>query len=420
MRVRTSLRFRVTLSFALLAAVISAGLASVLYVLTIDMEERLIEETLSAELEDYMGRYALDPETAPPSSTKIRTYVFSSAGKRHVPDKLYDLAPGLHHVKLDDTGFYVESKIRDDIHFAVLFEDTQIRHREKQFLLFLAGGALAMILSSAALGWWLARRVVYPVSELARCVSELSPEAAGMQLGDGFANDEVGQLAREFEDYQKRLAAFVEREREFTGDVSHELRTPLAVIEGASEIMLSGADLSGANRARVERIAQAVREASEVTSALLLLAREEGGEAYAVSECDVEDVLQQVVQSYLRIRNKQSLRMELSVEEHPVLDVEPALLRVVLGNLIRNAFAYTQQGGVKITLRNIGVTIEDTGIGMDDAALERVFDRYYRASEKGGAGIGLSLVKRICQRYGWQIAIASEVGSGTRVQLLFE
>ena len=219
---------------------------------------------------------------------------------------------------------------------------------------------------------------------------------------------------------QKRFADFVDRERAFTGDVSHELRTPLAAIDGAAEILLADPDLDEDKRRRVERIAQAVREASEVTSALLLMAREESSEAYTVSECQVEDVLKQVIQAYLHLRNKNTLLMELKIEDHPVLEVEPSLLRVVLGNLIRNAYAYTQKGGVKITLKNDGVTIVDTGIGMSDTELTRVFDRHYRASEKGGAGIGLSLVKRICQHYGWKITIASEAGIGTRVSLLFQ
>lgn len=110
----------------------------------------------------------------------------------------------------------------------------------------------------------------------------------------------------------------------------------------------------------------------------------------------------------------------MKIEDRPVLEIEPGLLRVVLGNLIRNAYAYTQKGGVKITLENDGVTITDTGVGMSEAELTRVFDRHYRGSEKGGAGIGLSLVERICQCYGWEISIVSEVGIGTRVRLLFQ
>ncbi len=420
MTVRTSLRFRVTLSFALLAAGISATLAGVLYVLTIRMEEQLVEDTLSAELEDYMSRYVLDPGTAPPSSTTIRSYVLPPAGERNFPGVLDGLHPGLHRVELDGTGYYAEVRVSDGVRFAVLYDDTRIRRRETRFMLVLAGAAITMTLLSAVLGWWLARRVVYPVSELARRVTALSPAAGRIRLGDRFPDDEVGQLAHDFDDYQQRLAEFVERERAFTGDVSHELRTPLAVIEGASEILLTDSDLDGETRGRVERIARSASEASEVVSALLLLAREENTEAYSVSECQVEDVLKQVVQGYMRPGNKKPVFFELKIHEHPVLEVEPALLRVVLSNLIRNAYAYTHEGGIKITLASDGVTIEDTGVGMSKSELGRVFERHYRATDKGGAGIGLSLVKRICQRYGWHINIMSEEGIGTRVQLLFK
>jgi signal transduction histidine kinase len=153
---------------------------------------------------------------------------------------------------------------------------------------------------------------------------------------------------------------------------------------------------------------------------LLLLARAENREVYTVSECQVEDVLKQIVQEYSRIGDRKSLLMELNIEERPVLEIEPSLLRVVLGNLVRNAYAHTQKGGVKITLKNDGVIMEDTGVGMSDTELARAFDRHYRASEKAGSGIGLSLVKRICQRYGWNISMASEAGIGTKVRLWFK
>ncbi len=420
MTVKTSLRFRVTLFFALLAAGISAVFAGVLYVLTVRLEERLIEETLSAELEEYMSRYALDPGTAPPSSTTIRSYVLASEGQSNFPSVLRDSAPGLYHIELNGIGYYADVRASDDGHFAVLYDDTQIRQRAREFVFYLAGGAITMTLLSAILGWWLAQRVVYPVSELARRVTTLTPVAGSVRLADKFPNDEVGQLARDFDDYQQRLAEFVERERAFTGDVSHELRTPLAVIEGAAEILLADAGLDENTRERVERIARAASEASEVTSALLVLAREDNTQAYTVSECRVGEILEQVVHGYERLRNKEPLSIDLKIRDRPVLEVEPALLRVVLANLVRNAYAYTPRGGIKITLKDDGVTIEDTGVGMSETELSRVFERHYRASDTGGAGIGLSLVKRICERYGWHVEIASQVGEGTKVQLLFK
>jgi len=416
---KASLRFRVMLSFALLGVATSSGLAGVLYVLTIQMEERLIAETLSVELEDYIGRFSLDPDTPPPSSTVIRSFVQVPGKVETMPGELSGLQPGLHRINLNGIQYFAEVRNRDDVQFAVLYNDAQIRHREAQFRLFLVGGVVTMTLLSTFLGWWLARRVTYPVSELARRVAALSPGAGELALAEEFPGDEVGELARDFDDYQQRLAEFIERERAFTGDVSHELRTPLAVINGAAEVLLADTRLNEKERRVVERIARAAREASELTAALLLLAREEDGKAITVSECKVEDILKQVIEGHRQSLCRKSVYTELKIEGHPVLVVEPELLRVVLGNLVRNAFAYTREGSVIIAVQADSVSITDSGVGMTASELARAFDRHYSGGGKGGAGIGLSIVKRICQRYGWVIKIASESGAGTTVRLSF-
>lgn len=415
MRFRTSLRYRVTVAFALLGMVVSLGLAGTLYVLTIDMEEGLIAETLSAELEDYIARYEADPEAPPPASTTIRTYVILP-GAKSVPEALRELKTGLHQVRLEGTDYYAEVRVSDERHFIVLYDGKQIRHREDQFKLFLGISVLVMTLLSAFLGFWLAERVISPVGELAARVAGLRPEDHRAPLAGDFPRDEVGILAREFDAYLQRLAAFIEREQAFTVNVSHELRTPLAVIEGATEVLLEDPGLSEAQRSRVERIARSAREMSELVTALLLLAREEKGDV-SESGCAVGEVLQQVVKDYQHLLRHKPVEIKLDVQAQTILPVECTLLRVVLANLIRNAFSYTERGRVCISLEENGVTVEDTGIGISPEQLRRVFDRYY-TGQSGGEGIGLSLVKRVCQRYGWHIDIDSG-GQGTRIQLVF-
>ncbi len=415
MKFRTSLRYRVTLAFAALGLVVSLGLAGALYVLTIDMEQRLIAETLSAELEDYIARYAIDPETPPPSSTMIRTYVILP-GAEGAPEALRELQAGLHQVQLEGRDYYAEVRVSVGRHFIVLYDDAQIRHRENQFKFFLGIGILVMTILSALLGFWLAGRVIAPVGELAARVAGLQPEDHPAPLVVDFPRDEVGILARDFDAYVQRLAAFIEREQAFTADVSHELRTPLAVIEGATEVLLDDPGLDKTRRSRVERIARSTREMSEMVSALLLLAREEKSDT-SESGCVVGKVLQQVLEGHQHLLRHKSVEIKLDIQTQTLLPVECPLLRVVLANLIRNAIYYTERGHVTICLDEKGVSVNDTGIGIPKEQMQRVFDRFYTGST-GGEGIGLSLVKRICQRYGWNIDIESD-GQGTRIQLAF-
>ncbi|NOZ11151.1 MAG: HAMP domain-containing histidine kinase [Gammaproteobacteria bacterium] len=416
MKIKTSLRYRVTLTFALLGMGVSLGLAGALYVLAVDMEERLTAETLSAELEDYIARYEVDPEAPPPASTTTRTYVLAP-GEKRVPAILRGLETGLHQVQVEGRSYYAEVQAYGELYFILLYDDKQSRHREYQFKIFLGIGVLVMTFLSAVLGFWLAGRVISPVGELATRVASLRPEDYSEPLAEHFSHDEVGLLARKFDDYRQRLGAFIEREQAFTADVSHELRTPLAVIEGATEVLLDDHGLDAPRRSRVERIARAAREMSELVTALLLLAREENSDISG-SGCAVDKLLQQILEGHQHLLRQKSVGVRLDIQSQTTLPVECTLLSIVLANLIRNAFYYTEQGHVSICLDEEGVTINDTGIGIPEKNIQRIFDRYY-TGPSGSEGIGLSLVKRICQCYGWNISIDSLEGRGTLIRLAF-
>jgi signal transduction histidine kinase len=235
---------------------------------------------------------------------------------------------------------------------------------------------------------------------------------------EDFPRDEVGELATACDRYLDRLRGFIERERAFTADVSHELRTPLAVIKGAAEVLEGDDGLSERARDRICRIDRAAAEMSDITSALLLLAREEAA-APPQTSCAVEAVLGEVVEKHRYLLQGKPVDLALTVDGAESLPVEQTLLAIVLGNLVRNAFMYTHRGLIRIRLDCTGVSIEDTGTGMAEEEVARAFERYYRRGAGHGEGIGLSLVKRICDRYGWDVSISSKEGHGTTVRLAF-
>jgi len=418
MNFRFSLRYRVALAFLMLGWLISMAMGGTLYWLTISMEEELIEETLSIELEDYINRYTLDPDTLPPSSTHIQGYVITGKMPDTFPAKLQQLPSGLSHIMIDGSGYYVELRKHNTKRFLVLYADEMIKHRENQYLGFLALGIGMMTLLSSVLGLWLAGRVILPITRLARQVSEMGPDFSPQPIKKDLPYDEVGELSRAIDGYHQRLVEFNERERAFTSNVSHELRTPLAVIEGASEVMLSEKELSKGSQKRVERIARAATQITRLTTALLALAREES-DRDSKHQCPVHKILSQVVDEHQYLLSHKSVEVELNTNSKLITSSDPILLYVVLANLIRNAFSYTSQGIVHICLQDEHVVIEDTGAGMKEDQLLKMFDRYYSNNQsKGGHGIGLSLVRRICERYDWEISVHSHEGRGTSVELL--
>jgi signal transduction histidine kinase len=240
------------------------------------------------------------------------------------------------------------------------------------------------------------------------------------QLADAEAPaDEIGELAGVFDQYLVRLRAFIERERAFVADVSHELRTPLAVIQGAGEVLQEDARLDEGQHQRVTRIERAAAEMTELIRSLLLLAREEETDRPSEADCDAAGVLHDCVERSRHLLGSRGTTVEVDIRAHPHLAAEPALFAVVVGNLIRNAFAYTETGRVTIRLESGRLVVSDTGIGIKAEEIGRVFQRYYKGAASRGSGIGLSLTKRICDRYGWTLAIESREAQGTSARLEF-
>ncbi len=420
LRLPQTLRFRVAFAFAWFGALVSLLLSIGLYFSADDLGKRLMDETLRAEMDDYLARRARNPHSLPPNTLMLRGYVIEpGASQADIPPEIRDLPPGQYEQRVAGALHRVAVAERAGIRYVLLFDQAAQTQREKRFVFYLAGGILIMTLLSAAGGYWLAGRVVAPVTRLAREIRAATPEGQSPALSGHFSEDELGEMARAVDSYIERLRAFIDRERAFTADVSHELRTPLAVIQGATEVLEGDDALNGRQKQRIERIARASRDMVELTTALLLMAREQTAGAQPDEQCSVKEVLLDCIEQHRHLIEGRAARLELELAAEPTLPAERTLLSIVISNLLRNAFSYTETGQVLIRLLPDRLIVSDTGIGIKADELARVFQRYYKGSASKGAGIGLSLVKRICDRYGWEVLIESRENEGTTAQLIF-
>lgn len=414
MRIRTSLHFRVTLAFALLGATVSSLLGTTLYLAMQDLEQRLIDQALVAEMEDYMSRRERNPHSPPPATAVVRGFVEPSERfASDIPPPLRRQPPGYYTLELAGRPYRAAVAAQEGRRFYLLYDISQAQERERAVLLLILSGVVLTTLLSVGAGFLLARQVIRPVRLLADYVAGASADSPP-QLASHFSPDEVGQLAQALDRYRSRIQGFVERERAFTADLSHELRTPLTVIRGATDLLLGEPQLDERAVSRVERIRRAAEEMSEVTPALLALARETTTSTCAV---DVTQELRRQLESHAHLLNGKPVQLEVRLPSHYQLEADPALLRVVLGNLIRNAYSYTDEGRIEITLEGSDFLISDSGRGIDPELFRNLFEPYLPGAR--GSGIGLSLVKRICQRYRWQLAVESTGSSGTLIRLRF-
>ena len=422
MKYRRRLRSRIVLSFLLLGTLLSVLFAVSTLILLDLVEDKLIGDTIAQELNDYVDKLRLDPTVVEPFYTRIQGYITRPGDpNRTVSTEVRELPPGVHDVRISGQVHKVAIRKEDDL-WAFLIYDVSDNQRIKHLLVFsLIGVVVLFSIFSFMLGVSASTRVMKPVTDLAARLDTLSEEGKPERLSGSFADDEVGQLASALDSYAERLQHLVDRDREFNADVSHELRSPLTVITGATELLLAQPDLDEKVRTRLLRIARAARQSADITTALLHLVRAEQGIDSEIRAQNVGRIVGDVVHLYEPLIGNKDLVIRVESEDRVSVIAPEAVVAVTVGNLIGNAMRYTQEGEVVITTGNGRVLVEDTGPGIPEEDLERVFERHYRGQNISGkgAGLGLAIVKRLCELYGWSIRFSNREAGGLRAELRF-
>jgi signal transduction histidine kinase len=422
MQYRRRLRSRIVLSFLLLGTLLSALFAISTLALQNYLEDQLIGATLAQELNDYVGQLRIDPSVVEPFYTRIQGYITRPGDpNKTVSAAVRDLPTGVHDVKISGGVFKAAIRKEEDLWAFLIYDVSDNQRIKKQLIFALTGVVLVFSILSFMLGTWSSRRVMKPVTDLAARLDTLSEESKPERLSEHFADDEVGQLAAALDSYADRLHHLVERDREFNADVSHELRSPLTVIAGATELLLAQPDLEPKVRTRLLRIARAARQSADITTALLHLVRAEQGINKDSTAHNVGRIVNEVVHLHEPLVGNKPLTLRV-VEQDRVSVIAPeSVVAVTVGNLIGNAMRYTSEGEVVVTIGNGRVTVEDTGPGIPEEDLERVFDRHYRGQNitGKGAGLGLAIVRRLCELYGWSIHFNNRESGGLCAELRF-
>ena len=284
------------------------------------------------------------------------------------------------------------------------------------------------LLAIAAVTWMTYRatkRLLAPMDWLLREVARWDPQrpdtrALAPERIPYAVQGEVRMMADALHGLGERMDAYIARERDFTRDASHELRTPLTVIRVATDLIGQDDGLSARSRRSLTRIQDATESMEALMSALLMLARD-SQVALETEDFDVREVVEHEIDKVRPLLEDKGVSLVLDVQAEPVLHGPPRVLQVILCNLLSNAVRFTDAGTVHVRLLQDRVEIEDTGIGMDAAALARAFEPFYRASveQQVGPGLGLSIAQRLGQRCGWPLQLTSTPGKGTRACILF-
>jgi Signal transduction histidine kinase len=214
------------------------------------------------------------------------------------------------------------------------------------------------------------------------------------------------------------------RRREFTANVSHELKTPITVIKGTAELLFSGLVKEEDRKGFYEKIlTESDRLASLVSDIISLSSLEESSETTR-EKLNVLSVAKEVVESLYPLSEKSGVTLVATGEGFSVLMNEKQLFELI-SNLVGNAIRYNRENGsVSVSVEAGIVSVTDTGIGIPEEDIDRIFERFYRVDKSrskntGGTGLGLSIVKHIAQTNGIGVKVESRVGEGSVFTLDF-
>jgi signal transduction histidine kinase len=272
-----------------------------------------------------------------------------------------------------------------------------------------------------------------PLDELVEASNKVAQGDYSVRV-DVRGTPEMRSLLHGFNSMAERLQTNDQHRRNMLADVSHELRTPITVIQGNVEGILDG--MYPADEARLKSILEETQILSSLVDDLRTMALAESGSLQLRREpTDLGPLIQEVVTGFESQAKEKEIKITAYLTDVEEMNVDPLRLREVLGNILSNALRYTPRGGeVKVELaeagtgeesdalrgeavskRNVTIFVQDSGAGIEPADLPHVFDRFYKSSDSGGMGLGLSIARYIIEAHGGKIWAESELGKGTKI-----
>jgi signal transduction histidine kinase len=375
---------------------------------------------METEMDYLLQRYRESADFVPQVGSNLEKYIIHDpADEAHLPSYLQGLNYRRHKVFRGPEEIRVAVRHVDGVKFIVAYEIGLHDQRQQELRLLIVLSLLSVVGVALVVGYLLAGLLVKQVTDLAERVRHLAPgDGQGATMIQPGQDEEVAQLAHALDDYQNRITRMLRREQEFTANVSHELRTPITTILTSCELLVTEPSFSERARVRIGMIEAAAGRMGEQLQALLFLAREQAlgiMEPVALAEC-VYDAVEPVCTEIYRKR----LLFEVAVEPKAVLTLNRQALHTALVNLLRNAVQYTERGFIRVNFSQNRLSISDSGIGIEPYYLPLLYERFFRGSTQGeGLGIGLAIVKRICDHYGWVIDVESTPGKGSTFHITF-
>lgn len=280
---------------------------------------------------------------------------------------------------------------------------------------------LALLVAGVA-GIFLTYRALAPIDRITRTARDISAADLSQRLDMDLPDDELGRLARTFDDMLERLDDAFRRQRQFTADASHELRTPLSIMRGQIEVALARPRSPDEYVETLEATGEQTERLIALTTSLLTLARADAGQIPIQPEpLEVSALVEMTVDQARHMAAERGVALSVEGPETWIVADTTLMIQLLL-NLLDNAVKHTPSGGeVRVTWTaddELQLSVTDTGEGIPPKHLPHVFDRFYRVDTartrvEGGAGIGLAISRWIVEAHSGTIIASSQPGEGS-------
>ncbi|UOX35648.1 HAMP domain-containing histidine kinase [Flavobacterium sediminilitoris] len=275
-----------------------------------------------------------------------------------------------------------------------------------------------------------AGKSIKPVSAIIKTSKEITKDNLKTRIPLPQNKDELYILSEDINNLLDRIENAVEREKQFTSDASHELRTPLAVIKGTMEVLIRKPRNQSEYESKINFCISEVDRLNHMVDQLLLLARfENQKQNLKVEKIYLNALVLDILSRFSHDIKEKDISIKTKFKENFYTKSDSYSLDIIFSNLISNAIKYsTKKSNLEILLlkenNTINCVINDSGIGIDETDLDKIYNSFYRANttshpEIKGTGIGLSIVKRLCDLLNIKIAISSKKNIGTSIILTF-
>ena len=393
--------------------------------------EALLREMLGPELYDKFFRL-LDPEGRPHTSgSPPRGDALPLSGPARAravrgESTLETVAgPGAEPLRVFTMPIVRDGRVADIVQVGTSVRRAEaVLDRYLQTLLVL----IPLGVGLAALGGAvIARIALRPVDEMTRTARRITAEDLSRRVERPGTGDEMERLALTLNGMLARLEAAFTQTRRFAADAAHELRTPLAALRGGIEVALRAERTPEEYRRVLASSLEEVERLIRLAEDLLLLSRSSAGPDVTRAPVDLEPLLLDVFDVGARLGQGAGVSVRTDAMASATVRGDATALRRALLNLIENAIKYTPPGGkVELGLTTgdglAVITVSDTGIGLDPADADRIFEPFVRldaarARDTGGAGLGLAIARSIAVAHGGTLTVESRPGAGSRFVL---